>query len=200
MSDVAAPRGMLRPPSERPAGRRGVRGTIAALVAVAAVVPLPWLNVNAHTAWAEPAIVAGTLALFAAAMLLWTARRWVWIGIAAAVVVMGIAVVVVAIAAESRADSRARQAEEGWAGASFSFPRARGAILTEADARAVPKGVTRERLIERLGEPSARGVQHFRDEPSLRCLAYRRTATNPVSQTLNAFCFRNGRYVELVEW
>ena len=198
MSDVAAPRGMLRPPSERPAGKRGVRGTIAALVAVAGVVPLPWLNGDAETAWAEPAIVAATLALFGAAVLLWTARRWVWIATAAVAAVAGVALGATAMAAEIRARDRAVHA---WAGASFSFrPRARGAILTEAEARAVPKGLTREQLIERLGEPSARGVQHFREEPDLRCVANRRSAAKPISHTLNAFCFRGGRYVELAEW
>ncbi len=83
---------------------------------------------------------------------------------------------------------------------SFSFPRARGAILTKAEAEAVPKGLTRAQLLARLGEPSARGVQGLSDEPRLRCLAYRRTDRRPLSQTLNAFCFRDGRYVELGEW
>jgi hypothetical protein len=192
---------MLRPPSERPAGRRGVRGTVAALAAVGGVVPLAFLNADARTAWAEPAIVAAALALFAGAALLWTARRPVWIAMAVAAVVVGIAGATVAIAAELRMDTRATQEAERWSGgADFGFPRARGAILSEAEARAVPKGLTRQSLIQRFGEPSARGVQHFPEGPDMRCLAYRRTAAKPVSQILHAFCFRNGRYVELGDW
>jgi hypothetical protein len=200
MSDVAPPRGMLRPPSERPAGKRGVRGTIAATVAIAGVLPLPFLNGPAETGWAEPAIVAASLALFGAAVLLWTAHRQVWIATAAAAVVAGGALAFTAITAEIRAHDRAIQATERWADASYSFPRARGAILTKAEARAVPKGLTREQLIKRFGEPSTRGVQHFRNRSDLRCVAYRRTDARPASQTLNAFCFRDGRYVELGEW
>ena len=191
---------MLRPPSERPAGKRGVRGAIAVLVAIAGVLPLPYLNGPARTAWAEPAIVAAALTLFAAATLLWTARRPTWIAMAALAAAAGIAGATAAIAAESRAESREFAAHVRSAGADFSYPRARGAVLTKAEAVAVPEGLTRERMIARFGEPSARGVQHLRGEPDLRCLAYRRTHGKPLSQTLNASCFRNGRYVELAEW
>ena len=201
MSDVAAPSGTLRPPSERPAGRRGVRGTVAALAAVAGVVPLPFLNADAHTAWGEPAIVVAALALFGGAALLWTARRPVWIAMAAAMVVAGITGATVAVGGELAADSRARHAEERWAGAVVGFTGPRGPLVTRAEAKTVPKGLTRAQLVERLGKPPARGVQHITGEPDLRCLGYRRTNGRPIDGApLNAFCFRGGRYVELGDW
>jgi hypothetical protein len=192
---------MLRPPSERPAGRRGVRGTVAALAAVGGVVPLLFLNADARTAWAEPVIVAAAVTLFCGAALLWSARRPVWIALAAVAIAAGIAGATVAIAAESRADSRATHEAERWAGASVAFTGARGALVTTAEAHAVPTGLTRAQLVERLGQPPAYGVQHITDEPDLRCLAYRRTDRRPIDRApLSAFCFRDGRYVELGEW
>jgi hypothetical protein len=200
MSNVAAPPELLRAPADRPAGKRGARGTVAAAAALASLVPMLFFENAGDSSWARPGIAAGSLALIAGALLLWTARRRIVVAAAIAAVAAGATLGWLAVAAELRAESRERRAADRWAGADFSYPRARGAILTKAEAEALPKGLSRAELVARLGEPSAQGLQRITDEPDLRCLAYRRTGGRAVSQALNAFCFRNGRYVELGEW
>jgi hypothetical protein len=200
MSNVAPPRELLRAPADRPAGKRGARGAIAAVAAFSSLVPMVFFTNAGDSAWARPGIVAGSLALIAGALLLWTARRRMVLVGAVVAVAAGATLGTLAVAAERSAESSEQREADRWAGAAFSYPRERGAILTKAEAGAVPKGLMRAQLLARLGEPSARGVQRITDEPDLRCLAYRRSDRKPVSQTLNAFCFRNGRYVELGEW
>lgn len=197
MTNLAARTKLLRAPADRPAGRRGVRGPVAAVAALAAIVPLSFQRLADESSWAGPATLAAGLTLIAGALLLWTARRRVALAAAILLIVAGGLGAIVAIGAEQRADSAAQREAERWAGSSHSWPRARGAILTKAEAEAVPKGLTRKRFLARFGTPSTRGVVHFRDEPDLHCLGYRRSNAKPLRQTLNAFCFRNGRYVEL---
>jgi hypothetical protein len=200
MSHLVPPPGLLRPPADRPAGRRGVRGPIAAIAAIAALVPLSYSRVADETALGGPALVAAAAALIAGALLLWTVRRPVAIAAAVVLVLAGATGATIAIGAESRAENQARLEADRWRGSAFSFPRARGAVLTRAEAEAIPTGLTRERLTARLGTPSAKGVQHLTGEPDMRCVAYRSTRRKPVSQLLHAFCFRHGRYAELGEW
>src|SRR5688572_4741110 len=200
MSNVAPPHELPRAPADRPAGKRGARGFVAAVAALSSLVPMIFFSNAGDSAWARPGIAAGSLALIAGALLLWTARRRIVVTVAVVTVAAGATLGTLAIADERDAESRERREADRWAGAGFSEPRARGAILTKAEAEAVPEGLTRGALIARLGEPSARGVQRITDEPDLRCLGYRRTGEKAISQTLNAFCFRDGRYVELGEW
>jgi hypothetical protein len=200
MTDLASRSTLLEPPAARPAGRRGIRGPVAAIAALAAVVPAMFFRAANDTSWARPVLVGAGILLIGGAVLLWTTRRAVVLGAAVVLALAGVAGTVVAIGAENRAERRAQHELDRWGGADFSYPRARGAILTRAEAQAVPKGLTREQLTARLGEPSATGVQRFRGEPDLRCLAYRSTSKEPASQLLRAFCFRNGRYAELGQW
>ena len=200
MSDLASPPELLRAPADRPAGKRGVRGAIAAVAAAGSLVPMIFFQNAGDSEWARPGIVAGSLALMAGALLLWTTRRRLVVAGAVVAVAAGATLGWLAVAAERSAEDRERRAAERWAGGDFTYPRSRGAVLTKAEAEAIPKGLTRAELLARLGEPSARGVQRITDEPDLHCVAYRRTAGEAISQTLNAFCFRDGRYVELGEW
>jgi hypothetical protein len=200
MSNVAPPPELLRAPADRPAGKRGARGAIAAVAALGSLVPMIFFQNAGDSAWARPGIAAGSLGLIAGAVLLWTARRRLVVAGAVVAIAAGGTLGWLAVAAERSAESRERREADRWAGADLSYPRARGAVLTKPEADAIPKGLTRAELLARLGEPSARGWQRITDEPDLRCLAYRRTPGKAVSQTLNAFCFRGGRYVELGEW
>jgi hypothetical protein len=200
MSNVAPPAKALRAPADRPAGKRGVRGWVAAVAAFSSLLPMAFFQNAGDSAWARPGIAAGSLALIAGALLLWTARRRLVVAGAVVAVAAGGTLGWLAVAAERETESRERREADRWAGAAVSFTRARGAIVTKAEAAAVPKGLTRAALIARLGEPSARGVQRITDEPDLRCLGYRRTGEKAFDQTLTAFCFRDGRYVELGEW
>ena len=79
-----------------------------------------------------------------------------------------------------------------------SVSNTRGPRLTKAQAEAVPMGLTREQLRNRLGAPSSYGIQRVNEGPDMRCWGYRGSARHPHS--LHAFCFRHGRYAELVEW
>src|SRR5688572_4637529 len=200
MSDVAPQPELLRAPADRPAGKRGARGWLAALAAFSSLVPMAFFQNAGDSAWARPGIVAGSLGLIAGALLLWTARRRLVVAGALVAVVAGGTLGWLAVAAELSTESRERREADRWAGAAVSYLRARGAIVTKAEAEATPKGLTRAQLLARLGEPAARGVQRVTDVPDLRCIAYRRTRGKAFRQTLNAFCFRDGRYVELREW
>jgi hypothetical protein len=200
MTGLAPHGGLAVPPSERPAGRRGPRGPVAAVAGLAAIIPLNWAQRADETSWGPPAMLIAGAALILGALLLWTARRRVGVAAATALVLLGSAGGVAAIAAEFGAESRRLYQEERWAGRVFSDPRAQGAVLTEKEAEAIPTGVTPEGLRERLGRPASSGLQRITDEPDLRCLAYRSSYRYPMRQTLHAFCFRDGRYVELGEW
>jgi hypothetical protein len=200
MSQLVSPPGLLRPPADRPAGKRGVRGPVAAVAAIAALVPLGFARVADETAAGGPAALAAGVALIGGALLLWTARRPGAMVAAVVLVLAGAVGATVAIGAEIRAEDEARREADRWAGSTFGFPRARGAVLTRAEAEAVPKGLTREALTARLGAPSATGIQRLAGEPDMRCMAYRSTTRPPRSELLHAFCFRDGRYAELGEW
>ena len=100
------------------------------------------------------------------------------------------------VAAE-RERSHAQYEADKWAGSATSEIKQRGPRLTEAEAEAVPKDLTRAQLRTRLGAPAATGIQRVFDEPDLRCLAYRRAQG---TWTLFAFCFDDGRYTTLRRW
>ena len=161
MSDVAPPHELLRAPADRPAGKRGARGFVAAVAALSSLVPMVFFSNAGDSAWARPGIAAGSLALIAGAVLLWTARRRLVVAVAVVAVAAGGTLGWLAVASELSTESRERREADRWAGAAVSFIRARGAIVTKGKADAVPKGLTRAALIARLGEPSARGVQRI---------------------------------------
>src|SRR5687767_8549766 len=136
MSDVAPQPELLRAPADRPAGKRGARGWLAALAAFSSLVPMAFFQNAGDSAWARPGIAAGSLALIAGALLLWTARRRLVVAGALVAVVAGGTLGWLAVAAElsTVAESRERREADRWAGAAVSYLRARGAIVTKAEA------------------------------------------------------------------
>jgi hypothetical protein len=199
MSDVAAPRGTLRPPSERPAGRRGPRGWIAAVAALAGLCPMSFVLNAGDTDWARAALVASAAALIGGALLLWTTRRRPVVALALALAVAGGAGTVIAMTAESRAENERSHRVYHLGGAVFDEPVARGPRLTRAEARAVPTGLTRKQLRARLGPPASYGVQRVNDGRDMRCWAYR-SESRGARGVLHVFCFRHGRYAERTTW
>jgi hypothetical protein len=200
MSNAAVPPGRLQAPADRPAGRRGPRGPVAAVAALAALVPLAFSGPADETSWGRPAMLVAAATLVGGAAMLWTARRRATVAAAFALVALGAAGGAAAISTELRTESRRLRAEDRWAGRVFTDARAQGAVLTDNQAEAVPKGLTAQALRARLGRPATTGIQRITDEPDLRCLAYRSSRRAPNRQTLRAFCFRDGRYVELGDW
>ena len=89
MSDVAPPHELLRAPADRPAGKRGARGFVAAVAALSSLVPMVFFRNAGDSAWARPGIAAGSLALIAGAVLLWTARRRLVVAVAVVAVAAG---------------------------------------------------------------------------------------------------------------
>ena len=200
MTDLASHGERLRPPSERLAGDRGARGPVAAIAALVGLLPLTWARIADETSWGQPAMVIAGVALIAAALLLWTARRRLAVGAAVALLVLGGVGGVGAIAAEVQAESRRMAKEDRLGGSVFDEPRQRGPRLTKAQAEAVPAGLTREQLRARFGPPASTGIQRVTDGPDMRCWAYRSPDRHPHWPLLHAFCFEDGRYAELVEW
>lgn len=196
MTAIAPSGGRLHPPSQRPAGRRGPRGPIAAIVALAALIPLAFARFADETSWAQPVMLLAIAALICGALLLWTARRNVALVAAVALVALGGGGAVVSIRGELRAESERLNAEDRLGGAVFEDPGARGPRLTRAEADAVPMGLTRKRLRSRLGAPPSHGIQRVNEGTDMRCWAYRAATRH----RLHAFCFRNGRYAELIRW
>ena len=196
MTAIAPSGGLLKPPSERPAGRRGPRGPIAAIVALGALIPLAFARFADETSWAQPVMLFAIAALICGALLLWTARRSVTLAAAVALVAFGAAAAVVAIRGELRAESDRQDAENRLGGAVFGDPGGRGPRLTRAEAAAVPMGLTRKQLRRRLGAPPSYGIQRVNEGTDMRCWAYRAATRH----RLHAFCFRNGRYTELIHW
>ena len=81
----------LRPPADRPAGKRGVRAPLAGVAAFAALFPLRAGQVEPRDpAWTRPGFLLAGLALIAAAVLLWVARRRVTLMLAIALAVLGL--------------------------------------------------------------------------------------------------------------
>jgi hypothetical protein len=196
MTAIAPSGGLLKPPSERPAGKRGPRGPIAAIVALGALIPLAFARFADETSWARPVMLAAIAALICGALLLWTARRSVMLVAAVALVALGGAGAVVSIRGELRAESERLNAEDRLGGAVFEDPGVHGPRLTRAEAEAVPMGLTRQQLRSRLGAPPSHGIQRVNEGADMRCWAYRAATRH----RLHAFCFRDGRYAELTEW
>lgn len=196
MTAIAPSGGLLKPPAERPAGRRGPRGPIAAIVALGALIPLAFARFADETSWARPVMLLAIAALICGALLLWTGRTRVTLVAAVALVALGGAGAIASIRGELRAESKRLHAEDRLGGAVFEDPGVRGPGLTRAEAEAVPMGLTREQLRSRLGSPPSHGIQRVNEGTDMRCWAYRSTTRH----RLHAFCFRNGRYAELVKW
>jgi len=195
MADIATRSRLLHAPADRPAGRRGARGGLAAAAALGAVLPLSLSRFTDDPSWAGPGLAAFGLALLGGALLLWTARRPATLGAAVALVVLGVAGTVAAMGAANHAESEA----EKWGGFVMS-DNLRSPPVSRAEAEAVPKGLTREQVTRRLGRPPGHGIQRVTGEPDLRCLVYRSPRSTPNRLALHAFCFRDGRYAELREW
>ena len=198
MTEAASPSRLLRPPADRPTGKRGPRGPTAAVAALAGLVPAAFARNATAVVWAQPALLAAAVALLAAALLLWSGRRRVALAMALVLALAGVAGTVAGIGAEQDAKAQAVQERSRWAGFGTTDILQRGARLTRADAEAIPMGLTRAELVERLGRPAAGGVQRVYDEPDMRCLAYR--SPHGKYSPLHAFCFRDGRYVALRPW
>ena len=75
MPKLAAGNWVVCPPADRPAGKRGLRGPLAALVAIAAFYPYALSQFGDEPSWGKPVWLAAAAALIAAAVLLWTGRR-----------------------------------------------------------------------------------------------------------------------------
>lgn len=194
MTNLAAGSWVVRPPADRPAGKRGLRGPLAAAVAIAAFYPYALSQFGEEPPWGKPVWLAAAAALLAAAVLIWTARRAAALAVAAALVLLGVGA---AVATERSGHDRTQEAEK-WGGSSWTQD-ARGPRLTRAEADAVPEGLTRAQLTSRVGVPAGRGIQHVRGAPDLRCLVYR-GRKGPRVPVVYAFCFEDGRYTELREW
>jgi hypothetical protein len=146
MTGLAPHSELSPPPSERPAGRRGVRGPVAAIAALAGLLPLTTARFADETSWGKPAMIGAGAALILAALVLWTARRRAAVGAAVALLLLGVVGAVLAISAEIRTENRRWAEEDRLGGSVFDEPRQRGPRLTMAEAEAVPKGLTRGQL------------------------------------------------------
>jgi hypothetical protein len=182
-------------PADRVAGTRGPRAVPAGVVAIGALVALMLARGEGGPAWTRFAFVAAAAGLVVAAVLLWIARRPLALAIAVALIPLAVAGVVVA----STARDRELHERDKWGGAVLRYED-RGRILTDAQAEAVPEGITKDELTARLGVPAGSGVQRLFGERDMRCLAYRTGKPERAGQLLHAFCFRDGRYVALRRW
>jgi hypothetical protein len=189
-------RELLVPPAKQPPHERGLRGMLAAVATLGAVLCFAFGSVEQDPAWTGAAFNVAGAALLIGAIVLWTTAR-------AAVLAAAVALLVGAAAggvASERARSDAQRERDKWLGSSFGFTGTPGRVVSRAEAEDVPEGTSRAALIARLGQPAARGVQNVEDEPSLRCLAYRAERGRPFDASLHAFCFRDGRLEALRRW
>ena len=192
------PSGVLRAPADRPAGKRGLRAPLAGLVALATLFPISLATyAAAEPSWTRPVFAIAAVAGVAASVLLWVARRRFTLALAVGLALLGL----VGTVAAERARNRVIAEEEKWGGFAMGFyDDQRGARLSTAAAEAVPKGITKDQLLARLGVPAGSGIQRVDDGRDLRCLAYRSGRTGPRRLDLHAFCFSDGRYDVLRKW
>jgi len=185
--------GLLQAPADRPAGKRGIRGLIAAVASVGALFSLSFTTNWDDPSWGKPALLAVGAALTAAAVLLWVARHPALLAAAAALLVAATGVWVVADSAR-----RSEQREEDkWGGASFDYDD-KGPAITRAEAEAVPIGASKDEVKRILGPAAGSGIQRVNDGEDLRCRAYR--AEERPAWKLYALCFTGDRYTDLREW
>jgi hypothetical protein len=195
MKGLTSDSALLLAPADRPAGRRGMRGPIAATVAIAALPALIFARAGDEPSWGRPVWLAAAAALIAGAILLWTARRPVMLGAALALVLVALSAAVVT----ERIGQHEKHEAEKWGGFAGDDVHS-GPRLSRAEADAVPKDLTRAQLVARLGTPGGRGIQRVYDEPDLPCLLYRTDRPGRNRFATHAFCFSDGRYVALREW
>jgi hypothetical protein len=184
---------LLQAPADRPAGKRGLRGTVAAVATIAALVTLVYGSRWDMPAWGRGLMLAAGAGLIGAALLLWTARRPAALALAAALTALAVPPWVIV---ESHRQQEQREAEK-WGGMTFQYDD-RGPMITEAQAEAVPKGATKDEVKAILGPAAGSGVQHIRgDAKDLLCLIYR-DANRPKSVPTFALCFTGNRYTHLL--
>lgn len=189
-------RRLLWAPADRPAGARGIRGPIACVVILAAVVALGYLRGADDPGWSRVAYAGAAALLTSSAVILWISRNPVALALGTSAILLAGAVGAVAHDAEARAEHEATK----WVGTTFHYDE-KGRVLTREQAEAIPSGVTHTALRTRLGEPAGGGLERIHGERDMRCVAYRAKAPVRGPGTwLYAFCFRDGRYDVLREW
>jgi hypothetical protein len=187
---------LLVPPSALPSGARGIRGPLAAVATLGAVVCFAMGAIDDDPTWTGPALNAAGAGLLVGAILLWTSSRSIALVFG---VVLALGATAGAIASEVARSNLAHEREK-WLGASFGFTGTPGRVVSETEAEAVPDGTSRDALIARFGPATARGVQNVDGEPSLHCLAYRAENDRPIDSNLHAFCFRDGQLEAVRRW
>lgn len=188
-------RRILRSPAERPPGKRGLRGVAACVAAAGALVPLAFSSGTGDPGWVRPVFISVAVGMTLGATLLWVARRPVTLALGIGLLLLSVAGGVEA----DRAESHAQHEADKWTGASW-HAHEKGRLLTLAEARAVPEGVTKNQLKALLGPAAGSGVQQVEGEKDLRCIAYRSHRGQGLGRILHAFCFTDGRYTDLREW
>jgi hypothetical protein len=185
---------LLRAPADRPAGSRGIRGVAAAVATLAALVTLTYGSRWDMPVWSRFVMLGAGTGLVGAALLLWTARRRGTLVLAVGLIVLAVP----AWVAVERTRQTDRREADKWGGAVVSFDD-KGAVLTQAEAEAVPKGTTKDEVRELLGPAAGSGIQRVTDGKDLRCVAYRVAGKRPEA-SLHAFCFTGERYTDLHKW
>jgi hypothetical protein len=176
----------LRAPADRIGGRRGWRGRLAVLAVLGALVTLVLSRATESGSWSGggwaveysadgpswtgPTLVAATIALVLAALLLWVARSPALLGVALALAAVAVAGAVVA------------RGERHGAGR-----------VTRAQARAVQLGTPEGDVTAALGAPWGHGTMRRRAGEQLDCLMYRNASAEAHGPGDYAFCFRDGR-------
>jgi hypothetical protein len=183
---------LLRAPADRPTGQRGIRAPLAAVAVIAALVTLTYGSRWDMPAWGRGVVLAAGAGLFAAAFLLWTARRPAALAGAAALVALAVPPWV---AVESHRQQEQREAEK-WGGMSFSYDD-RGPMITKAQAEAVPKGATKDEVKAILGPAAGSGIQRVHGGDDLRCRIYRSAERPNSAFDTYALCFTGDLYTDL---
>jgi hypothetical protein len=185
--------GLLQAPADRPAGKRGIRGAVAAVTTLAALLTLTYGSRWDMPAWGRVVMLAAGAGLVAAAFLFWMGRRRAGLVLAAGLVALAVPAWVVV---EGSRRSEQREAEK-WGGSSLTYDD-KAPVVSRAAIDAVPEGATKDEVKAILGPAAGSGIQHVDDGDDLRCRVYR--ADRRRFGKLWALCFTGDRYTDLLEW
>jgi hypothetical protein len=192
MLRVMAGTKLLRAPADRPAGQRGWRAPVAAVLALAA---WPFVRMTSLSGGPERAVyLAVVLALVAAATVTWTARRASLLALAGiAIAGSAIAVALTGFPNQISGIGATRGMEMEYRYDPDESP------ITRARARAVPKGATKDELEEMLGSAAGEATLRRRDGTDSHCLVYPDQADREYGWVI-AFCLEGERYASLHRW
>jgi hypothetical protein len=183
---------LLQAPADRPAGKRGLRGPLAAVAVFAALITLTYGSRWDMPVWGRFVVLGAGAGLVGAALLLWTARRPGALVLAAALAALAVPPWVIV---ERHRQQEQREADK-WGGMTFKYDD-RGPMITKAQAEAVPKGSTKAEVKALLGPAAGSGVQHIHGARDLLCLIYR-DVKRPKGASVFALCFTGNRYTDLL--